>query len=109
MAFILTERERKVLKVYAENSDAWLASYNNDVIEAAGGFDDASRIVKGLRRRKLLDVDGRGEHAGFGINDKGRKALEQAHMSNVSETVSESQTPPGPPNPPKPARHRPVG
>lgn len=29
---------------------------------------------------------------GFGINDKGRKALEQAHMSNVSETVSESQT-----------------
>lgn len=104
MAFTLTEAERKVLQCLADNSDAWLAFYNHEVIAAAGDIDTAKDICKGLRRRKLLETDGgRGTHTGYAINDKGREALAQPAMENVSET------PPGPPAAPRPAGHRPIG
>lgn len=96
MPFILTEAERNVLQCFAANEDAWLAFYNHEVIAAAGDFDTAQVICKGLRKRKLLDTDGgRGKHTGFGINDKGREALAQPAMTDVSET-------PGPATPPRP-------
>lgn len=89
---ILTEAEIRVLELYSA-SDGTVAE--RDVSEAAGGVDRGEQIVKGFKKRKLLD--------GNGITAKGREALAQPRMSNVSET------PPGPPAPPRSPGHRPIG
>lgn len=75
--FILTEPERRVLQVLADNDDAWLTFYYHEMIEAAGDIDRSEAICKGLRKRKLIDAEGRGMHSNFAINDRGREALAQ--------------------------------
>lgn len=72
----LNEHEVAVLRALAAEPDAWLAAYYHSVITAAGGELEASKQTLGaLRRRKLVDAEGRGMHAGYGINDKGKAAL----------------------------------
>lgn len=72
----LTEVEQKVLTAFAAEPDAWLNWYYHTVVAAAGDGDVAEATCRGLRRRKLLDGQGRGKFAQYGINDKGKAALD---------------------------------
>lgn len=102
MPFILTDAERRVLECFKCHEGFWLRTHFPRLATAAGDADRAKEICKGLRRRKLLDIDGRGRLAGYAISEKGIKALAQPAMTAVREV-------PGPPNPPRSDRHRPVG
>lgn len=76
MAVRLTTVERDVLAVAAAEPDAWLNSFYVPIIEVAGGdWATAAAACASLRRRKLLDGEGRGKFAQYGINDAGRAAL----------------------------------
>lgn len=77
----LTAPERAVLEVFKQLSadddeGAWSCFYV-DVIRAAGGdLDVAHAICSSLRRRKLLDGNGRGKlEASYWISEKGEQAI----------------------------------
>jgi hypothetical protein len=73
----LDDRERAVLEALAkEDDDAALAAYYAPIIEAAGGdLDVAQATLRNLKRRKLVGGEGRGLHASFWIEPKGREAI----------------------------------
>lgn len=71
----LDDAERKVLTAIAAEPDAWLNSFYHTVVAAAGDAGVAEAVCRRLRQRKLVDGQGRGKFAQYGINDKGKAAL----------------------------------
>jgi hypothetical protein len=73
----LDDKERAVLAALAaEPDDAALAAYYGPIAAAAGDHETAGVILRSLKRRKLVGGEGRGMHASFWIEPKGREALE---------------------------------
>lgn len=72
----LTDVERRVLEAVAAEPDGWLNHFYSTITEAANGdFHLAQATCMNLRRRKLVDGEGRGKWAQYGINENGRAAL----------------------------------
>lgn len=77
----LNDQERAVLTAYRDLSDkdpdGAFAAYVMEVIKAVHpyGVPTAQATSRNLRKRKLLDGQGRGLHAAYWITDKGREAL----------------------------------
>lgn len=73
----LDDTERAVLTAIAAEPDAWLNSFYHTIIEAAeNSVFLADATCRNLRRRKLVDGEGRGKNAQYAINDKGKAALD---------------------------------
>lgn len=79
MTVHLTDEEQAVLLTFNRLTDedpdgAW-SYYHSEIIQA-GGFR-ADGICRNLRQRKMLNGQGRGQHASYWISDKGRKVLNE--------------------------------
>lgn len=79
----LTDGERTYLQALNDLDDgegaftAWAPHLSAKIKELGRTPDmiEAAAVLGALRRRKLVDADGRGKFASYYINDKGKAAL----------------------------------